>query len=88
MGGHWMFLTVLGFVLAGVVGFALWWAYGRLLLLGAQYKYRYRKIPGAATVSRSTSPLRMPNFLRRVSAKKDEECGVSETTYELYSRRD
>ncbi|KAJ9301365.1 CAZyme family GT32 [Paecilomyces variotii] len=88
MGGHWMLLTVLGFVLAGVVGFAVWWAYGRLLLLGSQYRYRYRKIPGAATVTRSTSPLRMPNFLRRVSANKDEECGVIETTYELYSRRD
>ena len=27
-------LTVMGFLLAGVVGFGLWWVWGRMLLLG------------------------------------------------------
>jgi hypothetical protein len=80
-----MFLTVLGFVLAGVVGFGLWWAYGRLLLLGSQY--RYRKVHNGSS-SRSSSPLRIPAFLRRGSYKKDEECGITDPNYELYSRRD
>lgn len=34
MGGHWMMLTVLGFMLAAVVGAGLWWLYGRVLLIG------------------------------------------------------
>jgi hypothetical protein len=34
MGQHWLFLTVLGFSVAGVVFLALWWAYGRLILSG------------------------------------------------------
>ena len=35
MGRHWMFLTALGFVMAGVVGMCAWWIYGRILLLGS-----------------------------------------------------
>lgn len=31
-----MMLTVMGFLLAGVVGFGLWWVWGRMLLLGQQ----------------------------------------------------
>lgn len=34
MGGHWMMLTALGFLLAGVVGMGLWWVYGRVFLMG------------------------------------------------------
>ncbi|KAL8791485.1 MAG: hypothetical protein Q9213_000102 [Squamulea squamosa] len=34
MGSHWMMLTAMGFLLAGVVGFGLWWVWGRMLLLG------------------------------------------------------
>lgn len=96
MGGHWLFLTVVGFILAGVVGFCLWWAYGRLLMLLAQYRYRYTRIP--TIVSPSGSPLSpnrgalriMPAFLRRMSSSKkvDEETGVSEAYYELNRRRD
>ena len=33
MARHWVLLTVLGFLTAGVVFVALWWAYGRILLL-------------------------------------------------------
>lgn len=34
LGGHWMLITVAGFLLAGVVGLGLWWLYGRILMLG------------------------------------------------------
>jgi hypothetical protein len=90
MGQHWMLLTVCGFVLAGAVGLCLWWAYGRLLLLGSRYRYRYTKVPNLG-LSRLASPTRrargvMPILLRRVSFK-DEENGTTETSYE-YSRRD
>ena len=39
MGGHWMLLTAVGFMAAGVVGLCLWWIYGRILLLSA-HKYQ------------------------------------------------
>lgn len=89
-----MFLTVLGFVLAGIVGYGVWWVYIRVALLSANYKYRYTKIPTFGTSPRLPSPSRrarimMPTVLRRVSLKEDEEAGhVTETSYELYSRRD
>lgn len=93
MGQHWMFLTLCGFILAGAVGFCLWWIYGRLMLLGSKYRYRYTKVPGFISVS-GLSPTRRPRrptptLLHRVSIKEDEETGpITETSYELYSRRD
>lgn len=90
-----MFLTFLGFLLAGVVGSCLWWTYGRVALLGAKYRYRYSKVPTSISPSRlSSSPTRrarlmMPTILRRVSLKEDEEAGaVTETSYELGRRDD
>jgi mannosyltransferase OCH1-like enzyme len=95
MGQHWMFLTFCGFLLAAVVGFCLFWTYGRIMLLGAQYRYRYTKVPSIISPSRlSSSPTRrarrmMPTLLRRVSFKEDEECGgATETSYELGRRDD
>ncbi|KAJ5109805.1 Mannosyl phosphorylinositol ceramide synthase SUR1 [Penicillium argentinense] len=95
MGQHWMFLTFLGFLLAAVVGFCLFWTYGRVMLLGAKYRYRYTKVPTIITPSRlSSSPTRrarrlMPTFIRRVSFKEDEETGgATETSYELGRRDD
>lgn len=93
MGQHWILLTFLGFTLAGVVGFCLWWSYGRVMLLGAKYRYRYTKVPSLIGPSRlSSSPTRrsrmIPTLLRRVSFKEDEEArAVTETSYEL-SRHD
>ncbi|KAM0118554.1 CSG1/SUR1-like protein [Aspergillus fumigatus] len=91
MGQHWMFLTVLGFILASVVGFCLWWVYGRMILLSSKYRYRYSKLPGLGRLSSPTRRSRgvMPTLLRRVSFKEDEESAhVTETSFELYSRRD
>ncbi|KAB8272817.1 hypothetical protein BDV30DRAFT_239129 [Aspergillus minisclerotigenes] len=45
MGQHWMFLTFCGFLLAAIGGFCLFWAYGRIMLLGAQCRYRYSTVP-------------------------------------------
>ncbi|KAL9112730.1 MAG: hypothetical protein Q9227_003033 [Pyrenula ochraceoflavens] len=56
MGGHWMLLTAVGFMLAGVVGLCLWWVYGRILLLSA---HRYQS---------GSKRLRIPLW-RRQSAK-------------------
>jgi len=95
MGQHWIFLTFCGFLLAAVVGFCLFWTYGRIVLLGAQYRYRYSKVPSIVSPSRSSSsPTRrargmMPTLLRRVSFKEDEESGgFTETSYELNRRED
>lgn len=96
MGQHWMFLTFLGFLIAAVVGFCLFWTYGRVMLLGSKYRYRYTKVPSIISPSRlSSSPSRrarslMPDFMRRVSFKEDEESrgGSTETSYELGRRDD
>lgn len=97
MGQHWMFLTFLGFLTAAVVGFCLFWTYGRVVLLGSKYRYRYTKVPSIISPSRlsSSSPSRrarrlMPTFIRRVSFKEDEEArgGSTETSYELGRRDD
>lgn len=94
MGQHWMFLTFCGFVLAGVVGICLWWTYGRIMLLGSKYRYRYSKVPSIISPRLSSSPTRrarriMPTLLRHVSFKEDEEQGgVTETSYELGRRDD
>jgi hypothetical protein len=45
MGQHWIFLTFCGFLLAAVAGVCLFRAYGRIMLLGAQYRYRYTTVP-------------------------------------------
>lgn len=88
MGQHWFFLTVCGFALAATVGLGIWWVYGRVLLLSAQYRYRYTKLPSFMTSPRRGRS-RVPTLLRRVSFKEDEEAGnVTESSYELYSRRD
>lgn len=43
MGSHWMMLTLMGFLLAGVVGVGAWWAWNRALLLGQQGKNKRRE---------------------------------------------
>ncbi|KAI9677653.1 MAG: hypothetical protein M1817_006608 [Caeruleum heppii] len=66
MGRHWMFITAIGFVLAGLVGLCAWWVYGRMLLLGAP------KGQSSSSSSSSSFLLRLPivpPFWRRVSAK-------------------
>lgn len=84
MGQHWMFLTFLGFVLAAVVGFGLWWLYSRLILLGSKYHYRYTKVPSRLSSSTRCARRMIPTLLRPVSFKEDEEaCGTTETSYEL-----
>jgi mannosyltransferase OCH1-like enzyme len=40
MGSHWVFLTVMGFMLAGVLFFGAWWVYGRVLSKGAPKRMR------------------------------------------------
>lgn len=90
MGQHWMFLTVCGFALAAVVGFSVWWIYGRLMLYSAKYRHGYSRVPtiSPAGLSPSRARLAVPTLLRRVSFKEDEELGPVETSYEFYSRRD
>lgn len=90
MGQHWMFLTVCGFAIAAVVGFSVWWIYGRLMLYSAKYRHGYSRVPtiSPAGLSPSRARLAVPTLLRRVSFKEDEELGPVETSYEFYSRRD
>ncbi len=61
-----MLLTAVGFMVAGVVGFALWWIYGRILLLGA------RKCQNRGTV---VAGLRVPkpSLWRRTNGKQQYE---------------
>ncbi|KAL1954765.1 hypothetical protein VTO42DRAFT_713 [Malbranchea cinnamomea] len=88
MGGHWLLLTVLGFLLAGVVGFLLWTVYRRLTITITKYYYRY--VPLQPSSPRSYSPSRrkrltIPSFFQR---KKDIETGLSDAVYELIPRDD
>ncbi|KAL8908227.1 MAG: hypothetical protein Q9207_000948 [Kuettlingeria erythrocarpa] len=43
MGSHWIMLTLMGFLLAGVVGFGAWWVWNRALLLGQQKRIKKRE---------------------------------------------
>ncbi|KAJ5137215.1 hypothetical protein N7476_004595 [Penicillium atrosanguineum] len=91
MGQHWIFLTFCGFLLAAVFGFCLFWTYGRIVLLGAQYRYRYTEVPSIISAPRlSSSPSRharrlMPTLLRRISFQGDE---ATDTSCELGRRED
>jgi inositol phosphorylceramide mannosyltransferase catalytic subunit len=78
MGRNWMLLTAFGFMVAGVVGMALWWLYGRIFLLGA---HRRTRIAGSSNGRKSSSPAsaRLPLW-RRWSASKQQ--------YELVEQRD
>jgi len=67
MGAHWMLLTATGFLVAGVVGLALWWAYGRLLLFGSAKTRR------GGGQSKWAGARRIPMFWRRTSANKQYE---------------
>ncbi|KAI1920941.1 CSG1/SUR1-like protein [Ophidiomyces ophidiicola] len=93
MGSHWMLLTIVGFLLAGIVGTFMWWAYRRLLIFTSKYCHRYSPIATRPSGShRSFSPPRklgiLPSFLQRRSAsrKRDEENALSTTIYELINR--
>ncbi|KAJ5902970.1 Mannosyl phosphorylinositol ceramide synthase SUR1 [Penicillium tannophilum] len=86
MGQHWLFITFCGFLLAVAVTFCLFWIYSRIMLLGAQYRYRYTKVPSFSSTFRlSSSPSRhagrmIPTLLRSVSFEGNE---TSKTLYEL-----
>lgn len=92
MGQHWFLITLAGFAVAGVVGLCAWWIYTRFMSWSARYRYGYHKIPAVISprgLSPSRARLAVPTLLRRVSFKEDEESApVTETSYELYSRRD
>ncbi|EED12450.1 MIPC synthase subunit (SurA), putative [Talaromyces stipitatus ATCC 10500] len=82
---YWVLLTVVGFTLAGCVGFCMWVVYRRLLLLGHRYRYT-RLAPGGISVSkiRRRPFARMPRFFRRISSSSiysDEESGRKEGAY-------
>jgi len=66
MGSHWMLLTALGFLAAGVVGFVLWWGYRRILLFGARKIQPRGSSKGGLRVS-------MPSLWRRSSGKPQYE---------------
>ncbi|OKL56817.1 Mannosyl phosphorylinositol ceramide synthase SUR1 [Talaromyces atroroseus] len=86
MSSHWLLLTVMGFILAGCIGFCMWLVYGRLLLLG-QYRHRYVRVGNSSSSStkmRRRPFVIMPSFLRRISASSnssDEELGHKEEIY-------
>lgn len=90
MGQHWLFLTVCGFCIAGLVGFCLWWSYNRIMLLGAKYRYRYSKVPAIISPRLSISSARrsrftIPTILRRVFKEDEGLGGTTETSYEFGS---
>lgn len=100
MGGHWMLLTFTGFLLAGVLGVFLWWAYRRLLSACTRYYHRYQPLssgPGQSrshsrSASRSISPSSrkrgiFPSLFSRRGpfTKQDVE---AEPRYELVPRDD
>ncbi|KAI9741912.1 MAG: hypothetical protein M1834_000301 [Cirrosporium novae-zelandiae] len=60
-GNHWLLLTVLGFMMAGVVGMSCWWLWGRCLVV---FSSRRKSRRGA---------IQLPSLFRRSSAKKSYE---------------
>lgn len=95
MGEHWMFLTVCGCLLIGTVGTAIWFIYGKLVAVTSKYRCRYAVLPTTNQLADTSPPpysvsrLGVPRLFRNVSYKKDEEAGgITETSYELFSRRD
>jgi inositol phosphorylceramide mannosyltransferase catalytic subunit len=84
MGRNWMLLTAVGFMLAGVVGMALWWLYGRILLLGAHRRagrggFAQGRKGSSGGSSSPCSRSRVPLW-RRWSGSKQQ--------YELVEQRD
>lgn len=79
MGNHWVLLTVLGFTLAGIVGYCLWRVYAKLLHVGAQCRSPTPPAVCLPNLSPSSSPQRGPlriiiPFRGRMDSKKlDEE---------------
>ena len=67
-----MLLTATGFLLAGVVGLAFWWIYGRVLLLGER---RRRVAGGAGGLGSGIWLLGTVFFSCFSSGKKDGEGG-------------
>jgi len=57
MGRNWMLLTAAGFMLAALFGLAGWWAYGRILLLGAKGRRSAHVQMGSSKVGGSRGPL-------------------------------
>ncbi|MCJ1363276.1 hypothetical protein MMC16_002383 [Acarospora aff. strigata] len=75
MGSHWMLLTAGGFIVAGVVGLALWWAYGRLLLFGFGSSRAIRRSGQSSPSSWTAGAKRripFPALWRRASTKQYE----------------
>lgn len=80
MGKNWALLTALGFLIAGVVGLAVWWVYSRLLVnLGAR-----RRGVGVGGSPR-LSPFRFVNISRVPLWKK---WGGKAQSYELVEQHD
>ena len=78
LGGHWMLVTAVGFLAAGVLGLCLWWIYGRMLRLGS----RRRPHGGGGGSRHGDARSRLP--LRWWSPK----LGVQQTQYELLEQHD
>ncbi|KAL2432514.1 Mannosyl phosphorylinositol ceramide synthase CSH1 [Exophiala dermatitidis] len=74
MGKNWLFLTVLGFVLAGIVGVGIWWLYSRLIVVGAR-----RRAVGSPRITAFRMVSRVPLF---------GKWGASKQSYELVTQRD
>ena len=98
MGGHWILLTVTGFILAGIVFFVFWWLYRRVSVTASKFYYRYHPLPSHRHSSsrqppppapRSYSPSRrkfglLPSFFQRSGfLKPDVESNASDAVYEL-----
>ncbi|KAL9639186.1 MAG: hypothetical protein Q9164_001079 [Protoblastenia rupestris] len=75
MGKHWMLITATGFLIAGIVGLALWWVYGRVLLIGERRRKGGQGIMlsvGGIVGKGSWVVQRIP-FLRKTSSKERYE---------------
>lgn len=87
MGKNWMLLTALGTVLVLSVGFAVWWIYGRMLLLG-------QKRRGYTTVQSNGSPRLAASRSPRSASKKSPSLwrswaqGKAQDKYELVEQHD
>jgi inositol phosphorylceramide mannosyltransferase catalytic subunit len=80
MGKNWMLLTAVGFLVAGVLGVAVWWIYSRLLGMG-------KRRNGLRSRSRSPARVLFAPFGQRIPLWRTW-MGGSKADYELVEQHD
>lgn len=83
MGRNWFLIFIAGWLLAAIVGLAMWWVYGRILLLGNRKGYTSVSLGSPRTGATRTSGRKGLPLWRRWSGER-----TPKVTYELVEQHD